>query len=64
MIFLLQEASIYFTINQKHRWFLIQIAFEAFPLADALADDLFVVASDVGGDAEHRVGMQVFAEVL
>ena len=52
------------TINQKHYRLLVQVALEAFPFANVLTDNQFVVASEVAGDAKPRGRMEVFAKVL
>ena len=54
----------WFTINQKHRRLLVQVAFEGLPCSNILTDNEFVIASKVAGDTKSCGRVEVLAEVL
>ena len=55
------ESASLLAIEQKHGGFFVQVALEAFPFADALADDEFIVAGEVAGNADARGRVEVLA---
>ena len=58
------ESASLLAIEQKHSGFFVQVALEAFPSSNILADNQFVFAGKIAGHTEARGGVEVLAKVL